>query len=352
MPHCPNCGKEIDPDSFFCPYCGEATQQPVVPERPVGPPQYPYPPPEMPYGPERVNVGDVISTSWKVITQRPIIILPHVISIIVGTIVGGAAILTFLLYLSGLSPEEITPLAFVGLIVGFIITLIVNTTIGGMYPDLTKQILEGEEVDLGGVVSKALGRFFSLLGAAVLVALITLAGTIPLIIGLLISVLALVNPAMATIGLVFLVLGIVLVLYIMCWYYCVIPALMLEDRGILDALSASKQFSNGRKWAIFGLIIIVAIISIILNLIVSFFPGIVGTALVFLVALIITVYESVIPSYLYIRYRGLLVTPPPSAPVYPTPVTPIPETRQVCPTCGSEIEPGQDYCGWCGSKLP
>ncbi len=352
MPHCPNCGKEIDPDSFFCPYCGEATQRPVVSERPVGPPQYPYPPPEMLYGPERVNVGDVISTSWKVITQRPIIILPHVISIIIGTIVGGAAITTFLFYLSGLSPEEYTPVAFVWLIVGFIITLTVNTTIGGMYPDLTKQILEGEEVDLGGVVSKALGRLFSLLGAAVLVALITLAGTIPLIIGLILSVLALEIPAMGVIGLVFLVLGIVLVLYILCWYYCVIPALMLEDRGVIDALSASKQFSNGRKWAIFGFIIIVAIISVILNLIVSFFPGIVGTILVFLVALIITVYESVIPSYLYIRYRGLLVTPPPAAPVYPAPVSPIPKTKQICPTCGAEIELGQEYCGWCGSKLP
>jgi len=239
MPHCPNCGKEIDPDSFFCPYCGEATQRPVVSERPVGPLQYPYPPPEMLYGPERVNVGDVISTSWKVITQRPIIILPHVISIIVGTIVGGAAILTLLFYLSGLSPElspeEYTPVAFGWLIVGFIITLVVNTIIGGMYPDLTKQILEGEDVDLGGVVSKALGRFSSLLGAAILVALITLVGTIPLIIGYILSNNAIEIPTMALIGLVFLVLGIVLVLYIQCWYYCVIPALMLEDRGILDA---------------------------------------------------------------------------------------------------------------------
>jgi len=271
--------------------------------------------------------------------------------------VGGAAILTFLFYLSGLSTEEYTPLAFVWLIVGFIITLIVNTTIGGMYPDLTKQILEGEEVDLGGVVSKALGRFFSLFGAAILVALITLAGTIPLIIGLILSVYALEIPTMGLIGLVFLVLGIVLVLYILCWYYCVIPALMLEDRGILDALSASKEFSKGRKWAIFGLIIIVAIISLILN----FFASLIGislgsetiiTILAFIVALIITVYESVLPSYLYIRYRGLLDTPTPSAPVYPAPVFPIPETKQICPTCGAEIEPGQEYCGWCGSKLP
>ncbi|MFQ6125281.1 MAG: hypothetical protein ACE5R6_11855 [Candidatus Heimdallarchaeota archaeon] len=352
MPQCSNCGKEIDPDSFFCPYCGETTKRPVVPERPVRPPHYPYPPPRMAYGPERVNMGDVLSTSWRVIAQRPIIILPHVISIIVGTLVGGAAITTFLFYLFGLTPEEYTPLALGWLIVGFIVTIVVHTTIGGMYPDLTKHILEGEEVDLGGVASKALGRFFSLLGAAILVALITFAGIIPLIIGIILLILTLEVPIMGLVGLVFLILGIVLVLYILCWYYCVIPALMLEDRGILDALSTSKEFSKGRKWAIFGLILIVAIISLILSLIAGIFPGHIGTALGYLVSLIITVYESVIPSYLYIRYKGLLVTPPPSAPVYPAPVTPIPETKQICPTCGSEIEPGQVYCGWCGSKLP
>lgn len=344
MPLCPNCGKEIDPDSFFCPYCGEATQRPVVPERPVGPPQYPYPPPGIPFEPERVSAGDVLSSSWGIITQRPILLVPHLISTIVSFVLGIGAALSLLEFLLGFSAE----FSLLEIVV-FLITFIISTTIGGMYPILTKQVMDRAEVDLGGTASQALGRFFSLLGAAILKTIFTFG---ILIIGYVLIIGGDIQGLieLMSVGSIVVLIGLIFVLYASCWFYCTIPALILEDRGVLDALSASKAFSQGKKWSIFGIIIVVNLLFFFLSL-VDLIP-IVGGVLLLLVVLIFTVYESVLSSYLYIRYRGLLVTPPPSVPAYPAPVTPIPETKQICPTCGAEIELGQEYCGWCGSKLP
>ena len=343
MPYCPNCGNAIAPDSYFCPFCGTATPRLAVPERRVPPPT------TMParlFAPERVSVGEVFSASWSILTQRPIIIIPHLLSTLVGTLLGGGLGMFFGAFFRGFG-AGVAPRA----IAAFLVVVVISTTIEGLYPRLTKRILDGTDVDLGGAASQVLDRFFSLFGAAILLALIGLVGASLAAIGFVLSAFTPEMPALALIGLISLVLGAILTLYLNCWFYCAIPALMLEDRGVFDALSASKTFSQGRKWAIFGLVVIVSLISGILNSVAGLILGVVGGILRFLVALILTVYSSVLPSYLYIRYGGPRVAPSPPAPVTPVPVAPMPVTKEICPTCGAEIEPGQSYCGWCGSKL-
>lgn len=122
---------------------------------------------------------------------------------------------------------------------------------------------------------------------------------------------------------------------------------MLEDRGILDALSASKEFSQGRMETIFGLVVIAYLSPLIPSLLTSargVSPGIVEavfgivgligvpeiaeTIFWIIVGLIVAVYESITSSYLYIQYGGLRVTPlPPPTPVTSAPVSPTPKIK-------------------------
>ena len=309
MPYFPNCGVATEPGSNFCPFCGTATHRPSTPDSRVPPPTVL---PARRFAPERVSVGEVLSTSWRIITQQPIIIVPHLLSTLVGTLLMVDMGMFFGAFFrgfgAGVAPRAIA--AFLGVVV-------ISTTIDGFYPLLIKRILDKTDVDLGGAASQVLGRFFSLLGAALLLTLIGLAGASLAAIGFVLSAVTPEMPAMALVGLIFLVLGAILALYLTCWYYCAIPALMLEGRGVFDALSASKVFSQGQKWGIFGLVVVVSVISGILNFVARLFPGVIGDVLGFLVALILTVYRSVLPSYLYIRYGGPRVAPPPPVPVTP-----------------------------------
>jgi len=236
----------------------------------------------------------------------------------VGTVLGVGAVLSFLAFFSGFT-TEVSPLTIVALLVA----LVINTIVEGFYPILTKRVLDGEDVDLGGAASHALGRFYSLLGASIVIALLTFA---TFGIGYVLSLAAVDMDffGLAFIGLIIMVIGLVLALYVMCWYYCAIPVLMLEDRGVLDALSTSKVFSQGKKKAIFGLIIVVSLLSMLVSIMIDIFPSSVRGVLMILVGLFFAVYNSVLSSYLYIRYGGLRVAPPPPAPVIPAPVSPMP----------------------------
>jgi len=355
VPHCPNCGNTIDADSIFCPFCGSAIQPSVAPEPQGVPSSYKHPPPAWGYAPERANMREILSASWKIITQRPILLIPHLISTIVSTMLGAGVALSLLGFFGGLD-AELDPLMIVAVLVVFVI----STFIEAIYPRLTKQVLDGEMVDLGGATSQALSRVIPILGTALMVFLITIAGGIPFILGVMMVFIAPENIALAPLSLVLIVVGGLLILYITIWYYCAVPALMLEDRGVFDALSTSKAFSSGKKWTIFGLMLFVSLVSSIVGVVVGLIP-VIGIVLMFLVSLFITAYTSVIRSYLYIRFSGTYHVTPTSHRITPTtsePASPPPEAKPFdtrfdtrCPTCGAEVGGDQTYCGWCGSKL-
>jgi hypothetical protein len=296
-------------------------------------------------------MGEILSVSWKIITQRPILLIPHLVSTVVSVVLGAGAALSLLGFFGGLD-AELDPLIIVAVLVVFVI----STFIEAIYPRLTQQVLDGERVDLGAATSQAFSRFIPILGTALMVFLITIAGGIPFIIGVLIVTVSPENIALAPFSLVLIVVGGLLILFITIWYYCAVPALMLEDRGVFDALSASKAFSSGKKWTIFGLMLFVSLVSSIVSVVVGLIP-VIGIILAFLVTLFITAYTSVMRSYMYIRFSGtFFVTPTSQKMTPPTPDLgyPPPEASTFgtkCPTCGAEIEGDKTYCGWCGSKL-
>ena len=84
------------------------------------------------------------------------------------------------------------------------------------------------------------------------------------------------------------------------WYFYTIPAIMLEDRGALDGMSASKAFGRTRKMKTF-LIILILLVAGIIGGIIGQIP-VAGWIINALISLFLAVWGSVIPAYVYIRY--------------------------------------------------
>lgn len=85
---------------------------------------------------------------------------------------------------------------------------------------------------------------------------------------------------------------------------------MLEDRGALDAMSASKRFGRTRKWKTFLILLVLFVIGAIGNAL-GLIP-IAGVMITTIVGLIVAVWRSIIPSYAYIKHAMPTQTTPPS----------------------------------------
>ncbi len=50
---------------------------------------------------------------------------------------------------------------------------------------------------------------------------------------------------------------------VMCMFYVAVPVCLIEKNGVFDSLQRSRELSKGYRWAIFGLLLIVAIVSLL-----------------------------------------------------------------------------------------
>jgi len=265
---CSKCGKEIPEGSGFCPNCGASTSG--------------APPPT----PEKVefSAAEVLGSSFDVIKKKPIILLPHIITtvifvvpiffIMLGAGLGAgwgagwgaeSSLLERFPALFGLTILSIIAVVIVGIIIAFIIE--------GMYPLMVKNVLDGKDVGMSAAFGKAVGRLPSLIGAAILVGIIVSVGFV-----------------------IFVIPGILF----LTWYFYTVPAIMLEDRGALDGMSASKRFGRTRKWKTF-LILLVLVIICVIGSALGEIP-IAGGVIEAIIGLIVAVWGSIIASYAYIKH--------------------------------------------------
>ncbi|MEM4726437.1 MAG: hypothetical protein QXG63_05810, partial [Nitrososphaerales archaeon] len=130
---------------------------------------------------------------------------------------------------------------------------------------------------LASASKNAFRKIISLIAASILVSIIVAIGLILLVVP----------------GLIFLT-----------WFFYTIPALMLEDKGALEAMSASKSFGRNKKLNTLAVIIILGIFALIGGVF-SIIP-LIGSVISFLIGLFVAAWASVTQSYIYIKYA----TPP------------------------------------------
>lgn len=287
-----------------------------------------------------INPVEALSKSVSLILRHPIILLPQVFTLVLA------------LFSDLLASEHLAP---VSLLVDLLV-IILDIIIAGAYPVMVKALLDGGQVSITGAMARGFHKFWSLLGAGILVGLLVLLGTI-----------ALVVP-----GIIFLT-----------WYAFTAPAIMLEDKGALEGMAASKAFGRDKKWSTFLILLILFVVFGIISAVVgvatvmstfstassaspaasvaALQKALVPFEVVFaIVGVLAGAIYSVVFSYAYIAYGPLSVPAGAGAAgpgagsspaVQPAAQTVGGTTSRFCTACGSPIPQGGMFCSNCGKPV-
>jgi len=229
-----------------------------------------------------IDIGKTLFESFDIIISHPIIMVPALIIALLSTLV------------FSLPPILPTPIMIgnIGTILIAAFVYVITAVICGMYPVMTRDVLDGKRVTLKEASNEVKPHILSLLGAGILVGLIVVFGLVLLIIP----------------GIIFLV-----------WFWYTIPAVMLGRKSATGALSASKEFVKGKAWRTFLLLLVIGIITLS---IMGIFIGIVmqivtsgsslfqqipyiGYIIYFVLTIPILAWTNIVPAYVYLKYAEL-----------------------------------------------
>jgi len=172
---------------------------------------------------KEVNKKEVLKETFKIIRSKPIILLPMIILVLFSRLQDYLArsyidIPDNIKTIEDLMPVLPSILAY--FIISSILLCIIYVIIEGIFAVIIKNILENKDVNLGTASGLASKKAPILIAAGLLIGLMISAGTLFLII-----------PGM----------------YFTIWYFYTIPFIMLENRGVLDGMKASKEFARNNK---------------------------------------------------------------------------------------------------------
>jgi len=266
----------------------------------------------------KIDVGKAISKSTDLLRANPSIILIQAIPAIPALLGDVSGSSTF---------------APLGLIAG-IVSAVLAVIAGGAYAPVVREALVGQKLTIGEALGHAYNRFWSLLGAAILVVIIVGPGTIA-----------------------FVVPGIIFA----TWYAYTTPAIMLEDKGATAGMAASKAFGRDKKWSTFSIFLIFVLAYIlvsVLGLVLSIGGG--GRVIQTLLTIPLEAWTSVVIAYTYIVHgpsasvpqgpptQSTWQQPPPSAGL---PAVAQPASSHFCSQCGSPLKPDSRFCSNCGKPV-
>jgi hypothetical protein len=224
-----------------------------------------------------IEVWEALRESFSIILHKPIILLPMLVVSLFSQFIDSLTH-TFI------APDQITSISDIIPLLKFVLPFLVlsiaiYTLVEGMYPLMVKNVLENKEIELRAAFGSVVKKFPSLIVAGILVGLLVGFGIM-----------------------LFIIPGVIFAI----WYFYTIPAIMLEDRGALDGMRASKAFASDKKFDTFLLLLIpmviiflVGVFTLPLHLFSSVAEEIVG----FILSLIVMTWMSVIPAYVYIRHK-------------------------------------------------
>ncbi len=217
-----------------------------------------------------IRIGEAVRIPIDVIQRNPGILvpalLPAVVSLIFAVALGGMAWMMNPAMMAGL-------LGLMGL---YVISMVVLGVIaGGAIVSMAYSELMGRSQDYMTGIQNAVDKLGSLLVAALIIA-----------VGIFIGSLLLVIP-----GLIFALLVIF-----------TIQEVIIENKGAIEAISASIDIVKRNFVDVLFFAIVVGILSLIISFVLSLIPYIGG----FLAALVVTPYVSVSTTVAYLQLKGVL----------------------------------------------
>jgi uncharacterized membrane protein len=222
------------------------------------------------------QVGSVLGVAWRTLFKSPgIFIGLTFFSNFVTAVVETAANMGAFIGVSAI----ITPLSF-------LINAILSIVIQGAVAYAVFQVIMGGRASAGESVSKSASKIFALIALA----LISGIGT-----------------GLASVLLIF--PGLIL----MCMWYVSAPACVVERLGPIESLGRSRALTKGYRWRIFGVIILLLLITFLVNILFTFLPRVlvrdvflrimVTPAVKGLAALIPNAFVNVAAAVAYYRLR-------------------------------------------------
>jgi hypothetical protein len=230
-------------------------------------------------GTKPLDIGEVLGDTFAVI-GRTIVVLANIAVMFIGI---PAAINIAGAVLTPVSPvfAIFTLLGSLGMLAGMLLAY-------GAIFQVAMQALHGQTIAADAMVRTALVKFLPMLGLAILLG-----------VGIFVGALLLIVP------------GVMLAL---AWSVA-FPALVLEDRGVFAAFGRSAALTRKRRWSIFLLVVLVAIVIGVIELVLlALFggfralaapqPSVAGALVSALVDLVVIPFYAVMTTALFDQLRG------------------------------------------------
>ena len=270
-----------------------------------------------------IQVGDVLSRGVNLIRKNPELMIPQAIVLVLSLATDAVGASTLSLIRIALS----------------IVTGVVSIIVIGTYPSMVQAVLGGGQISVTDSMGKAFHKFWTLLFAGILIGIIVALGFVALIVP----------------GIIFIT-----------WYAYAVPAIMLEDKGVLAGMGASKAFGRDKKWSTFSIGIVLAIVHLVAYAIqaaIGLSSPLAGQVVYSFLEVPLEAWLGVCLVYTYITYgpssvpqtmEGMGYGVPPFSPMEgPSPTVIPPSTtvpqKNFCRFCGSPIQADSKFCSNCGS---
>jgi hypothetical protein len=228
-----------------------------------------------PSAPVPYDFRHVLSVSFKTVARHwrtcLLVAAPYVALTVLTNVATGTS--TGLLDPTTVSPRQVLAAGIIAVVVFFglllINVLIAPITLGAL-SQLGSAAAFEDVVDRAGLIKRALDRAADVVGAALLAALIVIAGPLAIgVLGLMAAVLISgpVGFAVMVFGFFIVVLP---VLYVAVRLSLVIPVVMREGRGPIDALRRSWELVGHVWWWVFTIDVVLAVVVFVLQAALSY----------------------------------------------------------------------------------
>lgn len=140
-------------------------------------------------------------------------------------------------------------LGWVGALISALVSLIGFFWLQGALTEAVSDVRDGRaDLSLAETFRRVQPRIWALLGAGILAVL-----------GIAVGLVLLIVPG----------------LLLLTWWSLVVPAIVLEKRGVMESFGRSRELVRGHAWTVFGVVIVTVLISFLVGLLI-------GAALLFL----------------------------------------------------------------------
>jgi hypothetical protein len=283
-----------------------------------------------------LSLGEVISKTFEVYRRdfTKYFVLFAVVEIIIGvvtTLAQHAFVLPTL-------PSNPTPQQFFNWFPGFfgallplvasifIVTVVFFPIAQGSAIKLASEQIEKGQTDIGTSIRFVASRLLWIWGLSIVVGIIVVLGFIALIVP-----------------------GIILAIM----FSLAFPALLIENKGVLDSMGRSRELVGHRWLKTFATFLVLAIIFIIASAIVGTISGPLGVASPVINGLLSAFYQPLFPILLTVYYYSNLarIAPLPAGQMPTAPATTVQVGMKFCPSCGTQSASSATFCSKCGAGL-